>query len=155
MQLLPLGAAPLAFRAPQERERNKKPQGDLNHETQHERSDLIGFVGGDAQAKETKNHNKYAVVSLATTDSWKDKDGAWQKRSTWHRLVGWQAIGDSMVRNLTRGAFIQVRGSIRNYEVPAKDGQGTRTLTEIVVTGFAKLDRNRRGEAVPEPEVAA
>ena len=41
---------------------------------------LIGFVGGDAQAKETKNHNKYAVVSLATTDSWKDKDGAWQKR---------------------------------------------------------------------------
>ena len=48
---------------------------------------LIGFVGGDAQAKETKNHNKYAVVSLATTESWKDKNGDWQKRSTWHRLV--------------------------------------------------------------------
>ena len=38
MQLLPLGATPLAFRAPQDRERSKKPQGDLNHETQHERS---------------------------------------------------------------------------------------------------------------------
>ena len=36
---------------------------------------LIGFVGGDAQAKETKNHTKYAVVSLATTESWKDKNG--------------------------------------------------------------------------------
>ena len=116
---------------------------------------LIGFVGGDAQAKETKNHNKYAVVSIATTESWKDKNGDWQKRSTWHRLVGWGAIGDSMVRNLAKGAFIQVRGSIRNFEMPAKDGQGKRTLTEILVTGFAKLDRNRRGEAITEPEEAA
>jgi single-strand DNA-binding protein len=48
---------------------------------------LIGFIGGDAQAKETKNHNKYAIVSLATTESWKDNNGDWQKRSTWHRLV--------------------------------------------------------------------
>ena len=116
---------------------------------------LIGFVGGDAQAKETKNHNKCAVVSIATTESWKDKNGDWQKRSTWHRLVGWGAIGDSMIRNLAKGAFIQVRGWIRNFEMPAKDGQGKRTLTEIVVTGFAKLDRNRRGEAITEPEGAA
>ena len=116
---------------------------------------LIGFVGGDAQAKETKNHNKYAVASIATTESWKDKNGDWQKRSTWHRLVGWGAIGDSMIRNLAKGAFIQVRGSIRNFEMPAKDGQGKRTLTEIVVTGFAKLDRNRRGEVITEPEGAA
>ena len=49
-----------------------------------------------------------------------------------------------MIRNPSKEAFIQVRGSIRNYEVPAKDGNWTRTLTEIVVTGFAKLDRARR-----------
>ena len=116
---------------------------------------LIGFVGGDTQAKETKNHNKYAVVSIATTESWKDKNGNWQKRSTWHRLVGWGAIGDSMIRNLAKGSFVQVRGSIRNFEMPAKDGQGKRTLTEIVVTGFAKLDRTRRGETITEPEGAA
>ena len=60
-----------------------------------------------------------------------------------------------MIRNLAKGAFIQVRGSIRNYEMPAKEGQGKRTLTEIVVTGFAKLDRSRRGEAIIEPEGAA
>ena len=70
---------------------------------------LIGFVGGDTQSKETKNHNKYAVVSMATTESWKDKNGDWQRRTTWHRLVGWGAICDSMLRNLAKGAFIQVR----------------------------------------------
>lgn len=116
---------------------------------------LIGFVGGDTQSKETKNHNKYAVVSMATTESWKDKNGDWQRRTTWHRLVGWAGICDSMLRNLSKGAFIQVRGSIRNYEMPMKGGEGSRTLTEIVVTGFAKLDRARRGEAVLEPEGAA
>lgn len=49
---------------------------------------LIGFVGGDAKQKETKNHNRYAVVNMATNESWKDKQtGEWTKRSTWHRLV--------------------------------------------------------------------
>ena len=105
---------------------------------------LIGFVGGDARQKETKNHNRYAVVNMATNESWKDKQtGEWVKRSTWHRLVGWGTTGESMMK-LAKGAFIQVRGSIRNYELPAKDGKGTRNVTEIVVTGFAKLDRNRQ-----------
>ena len=112
---------------------------------------LIGFVGGDAKQKETKNHNRYAVVNVATNESWKDKQtGEWAKRSTWHRLVGYGTTGQSMM-NLVKGAFIQVRGSIRNYELPAKDGQGKRTVSEIVVTGFAKLDRNRQ----PVPEEAA
>ncbi len=60
-----------------------------------------------------------------------------------------------MLRNLAKGTFVQVRGSIRNYDVPATGG-GTRTLTEIVVTAFAKLDRNRRNEAgEPTEETAA
>ena len=112
---------------------------------------LIGFVGGDAKQKETKNHSRYAVVNMATNESWKDKQtGEWTKRSTWHRLVGYGTTGESMM-NLAKGAFVQVRGSIRNYELPGKDGQGKRNVTEIVVTGFAKLDRNRQ----PVPEEAA
>lgn len=116
---------------------------------------LIGFAGADAQPKETKNQKKYAVVRLATTESWKDNTGAWQKRSTWHRLVGWGPVGESMTRNIAKGAFLQVRGSIRNFEVPNKDGEGTRTLTEIVVTGFAKLDRPQRRESDETQEEAA
>ena len=111
---------------------------------------LIGFVGKDAEQKQTRNQKNYTVVKLATSDSWKDKNtGEWQKRTVWHRLVGWGKISESM-DSLTKGAFIQVRGSIRNYELPSKDGQPKRNVTEIVVTGFAKLDRTRRGEAVPE-----
>ena len=75
---------------------------------------LIGFVGGDAQAKQTRNKTNYTVVNLAPNDSWKDKQtGEWQKRTQWHRLVGWAKTGESMLA-LTKGAFIQVRGSIRS-----------------------------------------
>ena len=112
---------------------------------------LIGFVGGDAQQNGTKNHNRYAVVNMATNESWKDKQtGEWVKRSQWHRCVGWGTTGESMMK-LVKGAFIQVRGSIRTYELPGKDGQPKRSVTEIVVTGFAKLDRNRQ----PLEEAAA
>ena len=51
---------------------------------------LIGFVGGDAQAKETKNHNKYAVVSLATTESWNDKHGGGRSAAL---AIGWWLYG--------------------------------------------------------------
>lgn len=115
---------------------------------------LIGFIGKDAEAKKTKNRNDYTVASLATTESWKNKQsGDWDKRTTWHRLVGWGEVAESML-NLTKGAFIQVRGKIRNYELPAKDGRPSRNVSEVVVTGFAKLDRTRRGEIVPETEAA-
>lgn len=115
---------------------------------------LIGFVGKDAEGKQTKNRTSYTVVTLATNESWKDKQsGEWQKRTTWHRLVGWGKTAEAML-NLSKGAFIQVRGKIRNYELPAKDGKGARNVSEIVVDGFAKLDRSRRGEAVPEGAAA-
>ncbi len=72
---------------------------------------LIGFVGGDAQAKQTRNKTNYTVVNLAPNDSWKDKQtGEWQKRTQWHRLVGWGRVAEPML-SLGKGVFIQVRGS--------------------------------------------
>jgi single-strand DNA-binding protein len=48
---------------------------------------LIGFVGSDAELKTTKAQREYAVLSLATTASWKDKNGdGYIRRTEWHRL---------------------------------------------------------------------
>jgi single-stranded DNA-binding protein len=51
-----------------------------------------------------------------------NRNGDWQRRTTWHRIVGWNAVGESMLRNLARGTFVLLRGSIRNYDVPATGG---------------------------------
>ena len=49
---------------------------------------LIGFVGSDAELKTTKTQREFAVLSLATTASWKDKNGdGYIRRTEWHKLV--------------------------------------------------------------------
>jgi hypothetical protein len=51
---------------------------------------LIGFAGSEAELKTTKAQREYAVLSLATTASWKDKNGdGYIRRTEWHKLVAW------------------------------------------------------------------
>ena len=51
---------------------------------------LIGFVASDAELKTTKTQREFTVLSLATTASWKDKNGdGYIRRTEWHRPVAW------------------------------------------------------------------
>ena len=91
---------------------------------------LIGFVGGDTQSKETKNHNKYAVVSMATTESWKDKNGDWQRRTTWHRLCSATSLNTQL---LAPWAHIsRLRANSTSANIPPKDGV-KKSISEIWV----------------------
>lgn len=115
---------------------------------------LTGFVGGEPKEKQTGNGKKFTRVSLATTEGRKNREtGEWSNTTTWHLLVGWGRVAESMA-GLTKGAFIQVRGSIRNYEMPAKGNYPARQVTEILVNAFSKLDRHRRGEQAQEGAAA-
>jgi len=51
---------------------------------------LVGFVGKDAEVKTTKTQREFTVLSLATTASWKDKNGdGYIRRTEWHKLIAW------------------------------------------------------------------
>lgn len=115
---------------------------------------LTGFTGGEPKQKKTGTGKEFTRVSLATSYGRKDRTtGAWNNQTTWHNLVGWGPVAGSLAA-LPKGSFIQVRGSIRNFELPAKDGKAARAVTEIVVSAFSKLDRHRRGEQVQEGAAA-
>ena len=115
---------------------------------------LTGFIGKDAEAKTTKNGKPFTRVSIATTQGRKNKEtGEWSNSTTWHDLIGFGPVAETMAK-LTKGSFVQVRGMIRYYDLPAKDGKPARRVTDILVNGFAKLDRSRRGEAVQEGSAA-
>ena len=110
---------------------------------------LTGFIGRDAEAKQTKTGKKFTRVSMSTNEGWKNKEtGEWTNETTWHNLCAWGTIAEPMA-SLTKGTFVQVRGSIRHYQLPEQNGKPARTATEIVVNAFTKLDRNRR-EALQE-----
>jgi single-strand DNA-binding protein len=113
------------------------------------RATLIGFLGKDAEKRNTKNDIPYTVLSLATKDSWKDRNGEWQSRTEWHRCIVWGAKFADFAAGLKKGAHLQVEGELRSREYQ-KDGV-THRVSEIRTKSILKLDRaQQQTEAVPQ-----
>ncbi len=119
------------------------------------RVNLTGFIGQDAEVKNTRNKASYTVLSLATKRSWKDKEGAWQSETNWHKCVSWGKLGE-FAASLVKGTHVQIEGELRHRGFVTKNGKSEevrRSITEVRVTSIVKLDRRQKsGE---EAEAAA
>lgn len=111
------------------------------------RVSLIGNVGKDPITKTTPNGNKVTSLSLATTESYKDKSGNWTDTTDWHNVQGWAYIADQL-GNLSKGDKVYIEGKIktRSYE---KDGQ-KKYITEVLASGVVNLNQNK-GTIDPQP----
>lgn len=101
---------------------------------------LIGNVGNDPEIRNLPNGGKVANFSLATSESWKDRNTGEKKEKTeWHRIVVWnEGLIGVIERYVQKGHKIMVQGQIQT-EKYEKDGQD-HYATKIVLTGFdAKL----------------
>jgi single-strand DNA-binding protein len=118
---------------------------------------LTGFIGGDAETRTTKSNTIFAVFSLATKNSWKDREsGEWNSRTEWHRAVVFGRLTDLAV-TLKKGDHAQIQGQLRTreYEKAAEGKNKSATkqrVTEIRVTSILKLDRSGKQNGV-QPEV--
>jgi single-strand DNA-binding protein len=112
------------------------------------RATLIGFLGKDAEVKNTRNNASFTVLSLATTSYWKDREtGARQSQTTWHRCMVWGKLGE-FAATLTKGAHVQIEGEIRTREYTEKTGgkkpvEVKKSITEIRVASITNLDRKK------------
>ena len=104
---------------------------------------LIGFLGKDAEVKTTRKNASFAVLSLATNRSWKDREsGEYKSDVSWHRCIVFGRAGE-YAATLLKGAQVQVEGEIRTRDYAEKNGKKSvkKTITEIRVYRIAKLDR--------------
>lgn len=102
---------------------------------------LIGFVGKDPELRYTTGGDPVASVSVATTESWLDKDKKEQERTEWHRCVAFGKFAENVVGKLPKkGSYIYIEGTNRTRKWQAKDGSD-RYTTEIVVNELILLDR--------------
>jgi single-strand DNA-binding protein len=93
---------------------------------------LIGNMGGDPDVRYLPNGNAVANVTLATTDTWKDKQtGQQQERTEWHRVVFFGRLAEVVGEYTRKGSKIYVEGRLQTREWE-KDGI-KRYTTEIVV----------------------
>lgn len=94
---------------------------------------LIGNLGQDPEVRYMPNGNAVANVTLATSDSWKDKDtGQQQERTEWHRLVFFGKLAEIVGQYCRKGSKIYVEGALRTRKWQDQSGQD-RYTTEVVI----------------------
>ena len=99
---------------------------------------LVGTVGKDPEMKYMPSGDAIANISVATNDSWKDKNTGEKKESTeWHRVVFFRQLADIVGKYLRKGQQVYIEGSLktRSWE---KDGQ-KHYATEIVASDMQML----------------
>lgn len=107
------------------------------------RVSLIGFTGTDPQVRTTKNNRTFAVLSVATKRSWRDKQtGERVSRTQWHRVIAWGKLGD-FAKTLAKGSHVQVEGELRSRTYTGKD-HIRRRVSEVHLGSIHKLGRAER-----------
>ena len=111
---------------------------------------LVGNLGKDPEIRTLENGTKLASFTIATTESYKDKEGNYQDSTEWHRIVAWRWLADLSEKNLKKGSKVYIEGklSTRSYE---QDGVQKYT-TEIVAREIITMARgDRTGYNSPPP----
>jgi single-strand DNA-binding protein len=96
---------------------------------------LVGRLGRDPETRYTGGGQAVANFSVATDETYKDRNGEKQKRTEWHKIVAWGPKAEFAQKYLKKGNLIYIEGSIRSSEWQDKEGQ-KRTKTEIIASDF-------------------
>ncbi|MBN1108390.1 MAG: single-stranded DNA-binding protein [Bacteroidales bacterium] len=109
---------------------------------------LIGNLGLDPDVKTLESGKKVAKFTVATNDTYKNGDGQKVEETTWHNIVAWNGLADTVSKYLKKGSEVAVEGRIvyRTYE----DKKGvTKNATDIVMTNLLML-RSGKGNGKEE-----
>ena len=119
---------------------------------------IVGNLGQDPEVRTTDGGSKVVTLSIATSESWRDKNSGEKKEKTeWHRVVIWGAkdndgLAGIAEKYLRKGSKVYIEGKIATRKWTDKDGI-ERYSTEIVLQGFGAqlvlLDRQEGGNRPP------
>src|SRR5579872_5348712 len=99
---------------------------------------LVGRLGRDPETRYTGGGQAVANFSIATDESYKDRNGEKQKRTEWHKIVVWGKQAEIAQQYLKKGSLLFIEGRIQSREWQDKEGQ-KRTSFEIVASNFRML----------------
>jgi len=101
---------------------------------------LIGNLGGDPETRAATSGNAITNITVATSESWKDKStGQQQDRTEWHRVVFFNRLAEIAAQYLKKGSKVYIEGSLRTRKWQNKEGVDQYT-TEIVASEMQLLD---------------
>ena len=110
---------------------------------------LVGTTGKDPEIKYMPSGDAIANISVATSESWKDKSTGEKKESTeWHKVVFYRQLATIVEKYLRKGQQVYIEGSLktRSWE---KDGQ-KHYSTEIVASDMQMIGGNKGGDSAAQ-----
>jgi single-strand DNA-binding protein len=107
---------------------------------------LVGRLGRDPETRYTGGGQAVANFSVATDESYKDKNGERQKRTEWHRITAWGKLAEICRQYLKKGTMVYIEGRIQSREWQDKEGQ-KRTSFDIVANTMKMLSSRAEGAA--------
>lgn len=118
---------------------------------------LIGHLGDDPEIKYMPSGGAVANISIATTESWKDKNtGEKVEKTEWHRVTFYQRLAEIVGEYLKKGSQVYIEGRLQTRKWQAKDGTD-RYTTEIIASEMQMLggkgqntEQKSTGKEVPE-----
>lgn len=99
---------------------------------------LVGRLGGDPDMRYMPNGKAVANMTVATSESWKDKDGQKQEKTEWHKVVMFDKVAEVCGEYLKKGREVYFEGRIQTRKWQDKDGND-RYTTEIVAKEMQML----------------
>jgi len=106
---------------------------------------LIGRLGADVEVKSLESGTQLAKISVATNESYKNKEGEWTDNTTWHNVVAWGKTAELAGQLLKKGTEIALEGKLSNRSYEDKDGN-KRYVTEVVMSNFLNLTKKEKSE---------
>ena len=121
---------------------------------------LVGNLGKDPEVRYMPNGNAVANITLATSESWKDKTtGEQQEKTEWHRIVMFRRLGEIAGEYLKKGSQVYIEGKLQTRKWQDNSGND-RYTTEIVANEMQMLggrggSANFGGDSAPASKAAA
>ena len=104
---------------------------------------LIGNLGKDPETRYMSNGDAVTNITLATTDTWKDKNGEKQEKTEWHRVTFYRKLAEIAGEYLKKGRSVYVEGRLETRKWTDKNG--VERYTTDIIASHMKMLGNRSG----------
>jgi single-strand DNA-binding protein len=114
---------------------------------------LIGRLGKDPEKKTLPSGASFVRFTMATNESYKDKDGEWKDSTEWHNIIMWRELAERAEKQLKKGGLVFLEGKITYQKYEDKDGKQI-TFTEINANTFRSLEKSENSysaNSIPPP----
>jgi single-strand DNA-binding protein len=109
---------------------------------------ICGRLGQDPELKYLPNGNAVANMSVATSESWKDKDGKKQEKTEWHRIVVYGKMAETCNQYLKKGSEAIFEGKLQTRSWDGQDGK-KQYITEILVNNVQFVGSAKQSNGQP------